>query len=243
MALMDFELDGINNRRENMKKPTVGRSRCDKSGRALAGSQRQIQHYVNECPGKLQQAVSVALSLPFHVRWVSPLRSDKYREYRDSAFLRACGLHELREELSAFWPSGGPVWDALGAVESTRSGVLLLEAKSHVPEIFGNGCGATAATSIQKIESSLQATQIWLGVPNGTDWRGELYQAANRLAHLYFFREILHMDAWLVNVYFIDDPYSRTSRAEWVAANADVKRKLGISEISFCADVYLPALC
>jgi hypothetical protein len=220
-----------------------GRNRCDASGRAFAGSQRQIQYYVNERQSVLDGAISKALSLPFPTRWASPLRSDRYREYKDSAFLRVLGLVGSRSELSNFWPRGGPAWDGLGIVSGARQGVLLIEAKSHVPEISGSGCGAKADSSIKKIETSLAMTKRWLQVSGGADWKGEFYQTGNRLAHLCFFREILHVDAWLVNVYFTADPHSPTSRAEWDTAVANVKGAMGISKIPFYADVYLPAIC
>jgi hypothetical protein len=219
------------------------RGRCDASGRAFAGSQRQIQHYVNEQRSVLDREISAALSLPLSIIWVSPLRSDGYREYKDSAFLKVLGQGAAQTELGNFWPRGGPVWDALGIVNGVTQGVLLLEAKSHATEIPGNGCGAKADRSFRRIETSLAMTKKWLGVSSGADWKGELYQTANRLAHLYFFREILRMDAWLVNVYFTADPRSPTSRAEWDVAVADVKRTLGILKIPFYADVYLPAIC
>lgn len=167
------------------------KNRCDSAGRAFAGSQRQIQHYINADPGVLEGAISNALSLPLSVRWASPLCADRYREYKDSAFLRVLGLYESRAELSRFWPRGGPVWDAVGVVKGGPGGVLLLEAKSHVSEISGSGCGAKADRSIQKIEASLAMTRLWLGASSAANWKGELYQTANRLAHLYFFREVL----------------------------------------------------
>jgi hypothetical protein len=203
------------------------RNRCDASGRAFAGSQRQIQHYVNERQSVLNEAISNALSLRMSIRWASPLRSDRYREYKDSAFLRVLGLDGSRTELSHFWPRGGPVWDGLGIVSGAGPGVLLIEAKSHVPEISGGGCGAKADRSIKKIETSLAMTKLWLEVSSGANWKGELYQTANRLAHLYFFREVLHMNAWLVNVYFTADPHSPTSRAQWDVAVSNVKGAAG----------------
>jgi hypothetical protein len=215
--------------------------RCDDTGRAFAGSQRQIQFYVNEQRSVLDQAISDAFKTSFSLRWVSPLSSDGYREYSDSAFLHALGLPQHCKELSRFWPSGGPHWDALARVEKT-GGVLLVEAKSHVPEIFGNGCGAEATSSVQKIEQAILATKEWLHVSQQPDWKGPLYQSANRIAHLYFFTEILRIEAWLVNVYFTDDPHSRTSRAEWQGALADVKKSLGTDEVPRCADVFLPAV-
>jgi hypothetical protein len=215
--------------------------RCDDKGRAFAGSQRQIQFYVNEQPWVLNQAISDSFKTSFSLRWVSPLSSDGYREYWDSAFLETLGLAQHCKQLSRFWPSGGPHWDALACEEKT-GGVLLIEAKSHVPEIFGNGCGAGAASSIQTIEQAIAATKEWLHVGQQADWKGPLYQSANRLAHLYFFREILRIEAWLVNVYFTDDPHGRTSRTEWHGALADVKKSLGIGAVPHYADVFLPAV-
>jgi len=215
--------------------------RCDNDGKAFAGSQRQVQFYVNEQPLVLNQAISDACGIPFDLRWVSPLKADSYREYWDSAFLKALGLHRYSEQLKQFWPSGGPHWDAL-AVESRTSGVVFVEAKSHVAEIFGNGCTAEGDSSIKKIDRAILSTKKWLQVSDHGNWKGPLYQSANRLAHLYFFREILHIQAWLVNLYFTDDPHSPTSRASWQDGIVDVKQSLGIGAIPFCADVFLPAV-
>ena len=119
---------------------------------------------------------------------------------------------------------------------------MLVESKSHVPEIFGNGCGAEAASSVKKIDEAIAATKGWLHVSQQADWKGPLYQSANRIAHLYFFTEILRIEAWLVNVYFTDDPHSRTSRTEWLGKLVDVKKSLGIGVVPHCADVFLPAV-
>jgi hypothetical protein len=218
--------------------------RCDDHGRAFAGSQRHIQFYVNEQPLVLNQAISDAFKTPFFLRWVSPLSSDGYREYWDSAFLKALGLSQHCDELNRFWPCGGAHWDALACVQNRTGGVLLVEAKSHVPEIFGTGCGAEAASSIKKIEQALAAAQQWLHVSQQPDWKGPLYQSANRIAHLYFFTEILRIEAWLVNVYFVDDHSipTPTSRTMWESGIADVKKSLGIAEVPHCADVFLSAV-
>jgi hypothetical protein len=215
-------------------------NRCDTSGRAFAGSQRQIQFYVNERPAAIQKAITEALETPLSIRWISPLRSEGYREYNDSAFLRAIGLSNFCADLSRFWPAGGPRWDALG-VDNDAEGVLLVEAKSHVPEIYGSGCGATSAASKEKIETALALTKNWLEVVGERDWKGTLYQSANRLAHLYFFREVLRVKAWLLNIYFLEDPHSPTSRSEWDAGISNVKRAIGLTQVPFYADVFLPA--
>lgn len=225
-----------------MTTSTTAQRRCDLNGCAFAGSQRQIQFYVNERPELLQQEISTSLDQQMALQWVSPLRVDKYREYRDDAFLEVLGLSRYREKLGQFWPKGGPVWDAL-ALDKESGGILLVEAKSHVPEVFGNGCGAVAEDSILRIDKALAVAKVWLGAPEQADWKGRLYQSANRVAHLYFFRECLRLPAWLVNVYFTGDPHTPTPRTEWETAIAEVKSALGIMGSYAFSDVFLPALC
>ena len=92
-----------------------------------------------------------------------------------------------------------------------REGVLLVEAMSYTEELYGGGCGATG-TSLIKIKAALQRTRRWLGVVDQVDWLGPLYPGANRLAHLYFLREILGVPTWFVNVCFTGDPRRPTAR-------------------------------
>ncbi len=220
------------------------------TGRAVRGSRRQIQDHVNEYPAKLSAAVIDALrpSLGQHqieIRWVSPLAQDNYQEYRDIDFLAALGLSEFADGLSRFWPSGGPCWDALGLLGISGTGApgfILIEAKSHIPEIYGSGCQA-GDRSRQLIEHSLAATKRWYSIRQDSDWTGSLYQSANRLAHLYFFREVLKRPAWLINLYFLDDPIRPTSRSEWNVAIQEVKQALGLpGNLPNVVDVFLPAL-
>ena len=213
--------------------------RVDGLGRAYAGSQMQIQLWVNRRSRELCQAVLTALpslaSLNPKIRWASPLEGAGFAEYQDREFLRAVALERCAAELSRFWPRGGPVWDALAVVETARTpdcrGALLVEAKSHVSEVYGGGCKASAR-SRKAIEAALELTKRWLGDSSDCDWTGALYQSANRLAHLYFFREVMGIPAWLINVYFINDPHSPTSRAEWEVALVGVKAQLGLAGTS-----------
>jgi hypothetical protein len=164
-------------------------SRVDGSGRAYAGSQRQIQTYVNERVEELSNLTGECLGFSHtdSIKWVSPLQADGYTEYRDADFLRVLGIGNFAGTLREFWPRGGPCWDALARVEGAgRNGFLLVEAKSHIGEIYGNGCCA-AGRSLVQIQAALNATKQWLGVDASADWTGRLYQSANRYAHLYFF--------------------------------------------------------
>ena len=228
-------------------KPVPYRKHVDAMGRAFAGSQRQIQTYVNEHSAELSEAVRHSLSFgPIEIEWVSPLSARGYVEYQDGDFLRVLGLDNLTNQLREFWPSGGPCWDALAriAFSDGRRGCILVEAKSHEKEIEGNGCGATDA-SLQQILRALCKTKEWLEVSPAADWTGKLYQSANRLAHLYFLRKIAGIDAYLLNVYFMNDSHWQNSAKtvqEWKPAIQDVQRRLGLtSPVPFSEEVFLDA--
>jgi hypothetical protein len=195
-----------------------------------------LQDYVNKEAELFSQAILNALpvrvrELKARIRWVSPLASDSYREYRDAEFLDRVGLSGHAAELAHFWPSRGPSWDALGIVSDQegkmKPGVLLVEAKSHVAEVYGNGCQASPK-SRARITQALQDAQEWVGASGGSDWLGPLYQSGNRIAHLYFLLERIRNPAWLINLYFIDDPIGPTSRRSWEREIASVKTQLGL---------------
>jgi len=218
-------------------------SRTDSTGRAYAGSQRQIQTYVSEKTHALNSAIAQPLSRyeldENDIQWVSPLEVDKYTEYRDSEFLDRVGLGHLAPRLQEFWPQRRPCWDALSRI---KGGCLLVEAKSHVQEIYGGGCGATSPQSKLKIQVALDATKTWLGVSLDVDWTGRLYQSANRYASLYFLREIAGVQAFLVNVYFVCDPRTPTTNDEWNPEIEGVNRELGlVGEVPYSASVFLSA--
>ena len=167
-----------------------------KSGRARRGSQRQLQDYVNEHQAILTNALMEALPPRFQelgatIEWVSPLAQNDYIEYRDAEFLRTVKLGKYTDKIANFWPSGGPCWDALALISTpgneTTPGVILVEAKSHISEIYGSGCQASSR-SRELILRSFTATKRWCGANPESDWTGPLYQSANRLAHLYFVR-------------------------------------------------------
>ena len=156
-------------------------ARVDDLGRAYAGSQLQLQIWVNRRPGELSRHVVKALpslaSLNPRLHWVSPLECQRFSEYQDLAFLCALGLEDFDGKLKKFWPRGGPVWDALAAVEiggdPAPRGVVLVEAKSYPAEVYGSGCQASLR-SRKRIEAALRKTKNWLGVPEDLDWTGPL---------------------------------------------------------------------
>jgi hypothetical protein len=187
------------------------------SGIAERGSQKWIQDLVNGSSEQLDRAIvgslTTAINLP--IEWLSPLRANGYAEYRDTAFLECLGLSQHAASLREFWPLSGPRWDALGRTGSTY---FLVEAKANIPELISD-CQATAPHSREMIAAALRRTQQWLGASPHVDWLTGFYQYANRLAHLYFMREIARVDAYMVFLYILNDPtHIPTSRIKWHGA-------------------------
>jgi hypothetical protein len=210
-----------------------------------------LQDYVNEYPDVLTDAVRSQLpadvrELRLRIQWVSPLRDEDYREYRDADFLQRVGLLRFAKELAEFWPGMGPSWDGLGILSDANGrinpGVILVEAKSHIAEIYGPGCQADAE-SLVKIKAALAQTRAWCGASTEANWLGPLNQSANRIAHLYLISECLRTPAWLVNLYFVADPIGPVDRPRWEREVANIKNQLGLNgAIKNMIEVYLPAL-
>ncbi|MBV9437615.1 MAG: hypothetical protein JOZ44_16265 [Acidobacteria bacterium] len=221
--------------------PSKLRARVDSSGKAYAGSQRQIQQWVNQRPRELSVAIAAAFGGDLtaeDIEWVSPLARCRYAEYRDADFLRVVGLSAFANHLRSFWPQRGPCWDALA---THRDGCILVEAKSHIAELYAGGCLASEK-SLRIIRGSLDKAKDWLHVPREANWLGPLYQSANRLAYLYFLREVARVPCFLANIYFIDDPRSPTQLEQWKVALREAACALGLpAEIAFCKSVFLPA--
>ena len=158
------------------------------------GSLKWLQVAVNDRPDLLDHP---AIG---RVEWRSPLRLDDYAEYRDRAFLDCVGIARLNDRLTGFWPTRGPQWDALGV---TDGGIVLVEAKAHLGELLSPPTAAGMA-SRARIDAAFAATQAAIGATPATDWCTAYYQLANRIAHLWFLRQI-GVDARLLLVSFIND--------------------------------------
>jgi hypothetical protein len=224
--------------------------RVDEHGAAYAGSQLQTHLYVNKRTSQLNEALAAAFPDldAADIGWSSPLANDGHREYWDKPFLERVGLTQHADQLKAFWPAGGPHWDALAGVRfdgSERPGVILGEGKSYPGEFYGGGCAAKpGSASCELTETSLYWTGQQLGVIGKTadDWCGPLYQSANRLAHLCWLRS-LGVRAWLVHLLFTADPHGPTTEPEWLAALEKTDQELGLAgiRVDHAGHVFLPA--
>ena len=224
-------------------------SRVDELGRAYKRSQLQIQIAVNRRPSELEHGLLAALptlaALDPVFDWCSPLEHDRFREYYDDSLLDRIGRPELKAKLAAFWPTGGPHWDAV-AVARHRSGnwlgPILIEAKSY-PGEQRSSCKAEGERR-DPIERRLRETRGWLGVAesHASWWTDGLYQTANRLTFLRFFRQVLKEQAWLANVYVVDDPSrgATTSQVKWNTELARTVERLGIGAVAHSGKVFIP---
>ncbi len=192
------------------------------------GSLKDIQILVNEHPHSFSKAIIKKLNVAStEIQWVSPLKSDKYAEYRDADFIERLGINTLKVKFDRFWPKHGPQWDALG--RGNKREVFLIEAKANIPEIVTQGLEARNTTSVRRIKKSLAAAKSYLEIKNKTDWAGTFYQYTNRLAHLYYLRKLNRVPAYLVFVYFIGDESVSGPKTieEWKAALIVMKKHLG----------------
>lgn len=193
------------------------------------GSLKDIQILVNKHPQLINKEIKAAFpGLTNHrIIWHSPLKNDNYAEYRDKDFIGKVGLNIDEIKISEFWPSKGPQWDALASTD--KNVVILVEAKANIPEIVSPPTGA-GNKSKTLIESSLNETKDYLGIKNDVNWTGKFYQFTNRLAHLYFLRHKNALNAYLINIYFIDDKSVEgpESEKEWEAALEVMYTYLGL---------------
>ena len=197
--------------------------------RATKGSQKWLQELVNRYPDILEAALRPQLEMRADdtIMWLSPLEDDAFAEYQDDSFLGRAFVCLEDRSLDSFWPEGGPVWDGLGRTK--RGDILLLEAKSHIPEL-SSSCRA-GAESLSLIRNSLAETARFFGASSSANWPDGHYQYANRLAHQYLLRHLNRLPAWLVFVYFTGDSEAEEPESveDWRSAIDGVHTHLGMT--------------
>jgi len=209
---------------------------CDKD------SQKWIQRIINNQPEHLNSQIKAKLNLSRdeHIQWLSPLKDDRYSEYRDQEFIDLLGVKLTVKPLADFWPERGPQWDALG--KSSSGKLFLVEAKSHIPELISS-LQAGDEESIKKIKTSLEETKDYLNSRAKVEWTQCFYQYTNRIAHLYLLRKN-DLPAYLIFVYFLNDVEMNgpTTYYEWEGALRLLNSYLGIGKHKlqkFITDVYV----
>ena len=112
----------------------------------------------------------------------------------------------LESKWKAFWPTSRGIhnWDAVGwlGIKPNRE-LLLLEAKANFEEMRSD-CKAESPKSILKIETAFERVKQSLNAEPSADWTKDYYQAANRIATLYFLQQE-GIPAQLLFVHFLGD--------------------------------------
>jgi hypothetical protein len=211
------------------------------------GSQYWLRVAVNDDKELINREIRAAVALANNdeIEWISPL-SPAYTEYQDQQFVDKLQITLPVVPLKDFWPKGGPVWDALARTSKDRiepPTVFLIEAKAHIAELDSSESGAYPK-SLQQIAKSLNATRTFLKANPSVDWTRTFYQYTNRLAYLYLLRELNQIDAYLLNIYFVNEARLKgpSTIEEWKGALALLKIHLGITRTKltpFIKDLFI----
>jgi hypothetical protein len=190
------------------------------------GSLKDIQVLVNEKSALINMELKKYFKYDITVNWVSPLKNDNYSEYRDNDFLKVLGINKLDIPLNNFWPKNGPQWDALG---KSNDKYFIVEAKANIPELKSPGTGASEK-SIKLIEKSLNEVKKYLNIDSSFNWMEMYYQYINRIAHLYYLRVLNNLDAFLIFIYFLNDPTVNGPKSinEWENEIIELQNKIGL---------------
>lgn len=193
-------------------------------------SEHWMRVAVNEATPALNEKVCSAYGWTDEaIQWLSPVRSDEYAEYYDESFLELLGIDDLKVTLREFWPRSGPRWDGLARTASGK--VILVEAKAYIEEGVDYRSKASPA-SLAKINEALDQAKAAFRANPDAPWEAPFYQYANRLAHLYFLRELNGIDAYLLFLYFADAPDVPvpSSEEQWQGAVRLTEKCLGLGQ-------------
>jgi len=174
------------------------------------------------------------------IEWLSPIIKDDFAEYYDEEFLDRLEIfkNKLQIPLREFWPKSGPRWDGLGRTNTNKC--FLIEAKAHIEEAVDYSTGATSELSIDLINNSIDKARKFYSDSKMSYWQKPFYQYANRLAHLYYLKELNQVNAYLIFIYFCNAPDvdKPTNKDEWIghirtiekvfALNSKCKNKINI---------------
>ena len=202
------------------------------------GSLKDIQVLVNKKSDLINIELRKRFKYDITVNWVSPIKNDKYSEYRDDDFLKILGINKLNIPLNNFWPKRGPQWDALG---KSNNKYFILEAKANIPELKSSGTQASGEKSIKLIEKSLNDVKKYLNVDSSYNWMEMYYQYTNRIAHLYYLRVLNNLDAFLIFIYFLNDSSVNGPKliSEWENEIIELHKNIGLSNNNLLSDYIL----
>ena len=196
------------------------------------GSQKDLQLLANQHQDILNRELSKILDKTIELEWLSPLKDDDYAEYVDQDFINRLDINsQIIKPLKEFWPNGGANWDGLAKDNKT---IFLIEAKAHISEQMIETTGASSEKSLALIEKSLEDTKAFLNIKSDISWcKKNYYQYANRIAHLYYLRELNKIDAHLLFIYFLNDKTvteKSETKEDWKKAINEVYKSLKLEK-------------
>lgn len=183
-------------------------------GRHREQLDKAILHKLREDTGTKIESIQW-FDVPF-----DPENPQKDGEWKSMDFLDDLGGNDWK----IYWPDKAPgqynrrkvpSWDAIAKIEIGDSTEwLLVEAKAHQSE-FSNSAAACGAggKSLDTVTRALHETYIELGGVEerwkdvSTNWLGDHYQKANRLACLRFLNDIAKQPTRLLYIYFMGDRF------------------------------------
>lgn len=211
------------------------------------GSQFLLAEYVNNQSVWLNSQIlksSVQLLNEINdevaIEWISPLKQDDYKEYRDN-FLNVLGISgEIPNDI---WPKRGPVWDGLAKAKdnSGEEIILLVEAKAHLSEMKSE-LRATSLDSVSVIRKTFQKFRQRNGIDEkyAEVWENCYYQLSNRLIYLDYLNHTLNIKTYLVLINFVDDnTHVKTSLQDYLSHYKKVFHEMGISHLNLLNYVIL----
>jgi hypothetical protein len=193
-------------------------SRIPKPADAIR-SEYWLRKLINEHPDLLNNYLleNKIISKTDTIEWLSPILKDDHAEYYDKGFLKILNIdnNKLEPPLHDFWPKSGPRWDGLGKTNCNK--YFLIEAKAHIEEAVDYCTGATSKVSIDLIETSINRAKDFYSENKKVYWQKPFYQYANRIAHLYYLKELNNLNVFLIFIYFCDAPdvVKPTNEEEW----------------------------
>jgi hypothetical protein len=198
---------------------------------------QRSEHWLRLAVNEYTRALNSRISTLFkwdkdQIEWLSPIAADGYAEYFDREFLSRLGVSNLKVPLSDFWPESGPRWDGLARTASGK--LILVEAKAHIEEGVDYKSGA-GPRSLERISAALNQAKSAFAASDDAPWESPFYQYANRLAHLYFARQLNGLDAYLLFIYFADAPDvpKPCTTQEWQGAVRLIEKCLGLGTHDF----------
>jgi len=219
------------------------------------GSEYQLLRFLGHHRNELNMKIRENTKLKGELIWLDyPKNSNRLSldgEYVGVDFLKDIVIKEnfseeiinkLSNSWRDYWPTMGtqPNWDGVIVHKTEKNAeIVIVEAKASLEEIKSH----TNSEKNETINDAFSGTQNYFGITN-TNWFGDYYQLANRLALIHFL-QANGINASLLYIYFLNGHEKRTlqdkkivnlesksvlNKGDWEKAISIEYSDLGLSE-------------